>query len=71
MKKDIRIKYLELDESLYIENDEVKIIINENNIGSNTGTWDDLWTRVRSCLEKIRDYELNNTQSNSDNLKNC
>lgn len=63
MKKSIRIKYLELDENRYIENDEFKVRLNENNSTPNFITWDELWSRVRADIEKIRDYELKNTLS--------
>lgn len=56
MEKKPRIKYLELDEWCYIENDEFKIRSSENNIPI-SGTWDELWEMVRSDIKKIAAYE--------------
>lgn len=56
MEKKPRIKYLELDEWRYIENDEFKIRLNEND-APKSGTWDELWDMVRSDIEKIAAYE--------------
>ena len=58
MKNKVHIKYLELDENRYIENDEFKIRLNENN-APKYGTWDELWDMVRSDIEKIAEYESN------------
>ena len=61
MKKDVKIKYLELDENRYIENDEFKIRINENNTQDYI-SWEELWKRVRADIEKIIHYESQNSQ---------
>ena len=63
MKKP-RIKYLELDENRYIENDEFKIRLNENNNAPKSGTWDELWDMVRADIEKIAEYENNHLRHN-------
>ena len=67
MKKNIRIKYLELDENRYIENDEFKIRINENNNTQDYISWEELWKRVRADIEKIRNYESQNSQLQQNN----
>ena len=59
MKKP-RIKYLELEEGLYIENDKVKVRLNENNAQERC-TWDELWNRVRAAMMKVKEYEDNNS----------
>lgn len=64
MKKKVSIKYLELDENRYIENDEFKIRLNENYNASKSGTWDELWDMVRRDIEKIVEYENNNSRHN-------
>ena len=60
MEKKPKIKYLELEEGLYIENDKVKVCLNENNEQERC-TWDELWNRVRSAMMKVKEYEDNNS----------
>ena len=60
MEKKPRIKYLELEEGLYIENDKVKVRLNENNAQERC-TWDELWNRVRAAMMKVKEYEDNNS----------
>lgn len=62
MKKEIRIKYLELDENRYIENDEFKVRISENNNTQDYISWEELWDRVRGDIEKIIAYEAQYSQ---------
>ena len=45
------IEYLDIDENFYIENDELKMRINESN-GNDIGTWDDIWDGVLKIIEK-------------------
>ena len=59
MKKP-RIKYLELEEGLYIENDKVKVRLNENNAQERC-TWDEGWERVKMIVRKVMEYENNNS----------
>lgn len=55
-----RIKYLDLEEGIFIENDEVKTILNENN-AQEYCSWDEMWDRVRNAMIKIKNYEDNNS----------
>lgn len=64
MKNKVRIKYLELDENRYIENDEFKVRLNENNGVPNSITWDEMWDMVLADIDKIEGYENHNSQSN-------
>ncbi|MBR5332345.1 MAG: hypothetical protein IKV32_03465 [Muribaculaceae bacterium] len=55
------IEYLDIDENIYIENDELKMRINESN-GNDIGTWDDIWDGILKIIEKVREYdETHNT----------
>ena len=62
MKKDIRIKYLELDENRYIENDEFKVRLNEDSSTPNFITWDEMWDMVLADIDKIEEYENSQLQ---------
>ena len=66
MKKP-RIKYLELDENRYIENDEFKIRLNENNNEPEYITWDEMWDMVLADIDKLEKYEHQNSQSKNHN----
>lgn len=59
MEKKSKIRYLELDSDIYIENDKVKTRLNENNIQEYC-TWEELWDRVRNAIIKIKDYYEDN-----------
>lgn len=63
MKNKVRIKYLELDENRYIENDEFKIRLNENNNKPEYITWDEMWDMVLADIDKLEEYERQNSQS--------
>ena len=66
MKKDkkYRIEYLDLNEDLYIENDQLKRKVRED-VEIKDGTWDDLRDYVLNALYKIRDYDkLHNSDNN-------
>jgi hypothetical protein len=59
MKKKINkpmIEYLEIDERFYIENDEVKLHLNEIS-SPQQGTWDDVWEDVFIILRKAKEYD--------------
>ena len=66
MGKKVKIKYLELDENRYIENDEFKVRLNENNSTPNAITWDEMWAMVLADIDKIEAYENQNNQSDQD-----
>ena len=55
-----KIKYLDLDDGIYIENDRVKIRLNENNAQEHC-TWDEMWNMVQHAMLKIKNYEDNNS----------
>ena len=55
-----KIKYLDLDDGIYIENDRVKIRLNENNAQERC-TWDEMWNMVQHAMLKIKNYEDNNS----------
>ena len=67
MKNKVRIKYLELDENRYIENDEFKIRLNENNNEPEFITWDEMWDMVLADIDKLEKYEHQNSQSKNHN----
>jgi hypothetical protein len=51
-----RVKYLDINEKIYIENDIVKTKLNETNT-NDIGTWDDVWIGVMEIIEKyFRQY---------------
>ena len=56
------IKYLEISESLYIENNEIKERLNESGTPQFL-SWGDGWQYVLSSLSKIMNY---NEQQNTD-----
>lgn len=59
------IKYLDLGESIYIENNEIKERVNENQI-PHFVSWDEGWRYVLSALDKIKNYdEQQNTNRNN------
>lgn len=60
MKKP-RIKYLELDEFSYIENDIIKSRLNEEETNSTFLSWDEGWERVKMIVRKVMEYENNNS----------
>lgn len=60
------IEYLELDENRYIEKDKFKIRLHESDNKPKSGTWEELWSMVRSDIEKIAEYENNNLRHQSD-----
>lgn len=49
------IRHLDLGDGRYIENDNVKDIITENE-ESEYYTWDELWAGVKNDIEKIQKY---------------
>lgn len=53
------IKYLELGEGLYIENNELKERIEETIDDVGFETWDECWGYVMETLRKIKDYDDN------------
>ena len=63
MRKGTRIKFLELDEFTYIENDKIKIR-QSNQLKEERCTWDEMWNKVRSHIEKIAEYEERLLKSN-------
>lgn len=68
MKKEPKIKYLELDEYRYIENDEFKIRLNEeNNNQQQYISWDEMWDAVLADIDKLEAYENQNKQFKNNN----
>ena len=63
MRKGTRIKFLELDEFTYIENDKIKIR-KSYQLKEERCTWDEMWDKVRSHIEKIAEYEERLLKSN-------
>ena len=63
MRKETRIKFLELDEFTYIENDKIKIR-QCSQLKEERCTWDEMWDKVRSYIEKIAEYEERMLRSN-------
>ena len=58
------IKYLEIDENSYIENDVIKMKLNENYVPKE-GSWDELWEGVIEIMKKIQKYdEIHNKSGN-------
>ena len=62
-KKVIKIPFLNIDENYYIENDKVKIHLNENQ-SPQQGTWDEVWDDVMKIIKKASEYDANNNFSN-------
>lgn len=60
MEKKHNIEYLELDESRYIENDEFKVKLNEND-AQEYCTWDEMWDMVLADIDKLEEYEHKNS----------
>ena len=67
MRKGTRIKFLELDEFTYIENDKIKIR-QSSQLKEERCTWDEMWNHIRSHIKKIIEYE--ERQLKSDTLYN-
>lgn len=51
----ILIKYLDLDDGRYIENDKIRHKT-PNSYESEFLSWDELWTGVKDDIEKIQNY---------------
>lgn len=49
------IKYLDLEDGRYIENDKIKYNVSEDN-ETEYISWDKLWTGVKNDIEKIQKY---------------
>ena len=56
-KNNVRIKYLEIDENTYIENDEIKTIIDESHIQPKFVSWDEFWDNLYNRIAKIKEYD--------------
>ena len=54
--KKYMIEYLDIDDRLYIENDEVKIRLIEGE-QPRRGSWDEMWNGVLMAIKKIRKYD--------------
>lgn len=56
----IKIKYLDIDENFYIENDIVKVkrIYNAEE-DSGEYSLDDMWDKVKEIITKAKDYHQN------------
>lgn len=57
----LNIKYLELDDDLYIENGIIKNRLKRENGNQEYCTWDEMWNRVHHVLLKIKNYEENDS----------
>ena len=55
----IKIKYLDIDENFYIENDIVKVkqIFDDENLGEYS--LDDMWDKVKEIITKAKAYHQN------------
>ena len=55
------IEYLDINETYYIENDKVKLHLNED-FAPKQGTWDEVWGDALEIIKKAREYdETHNT----------
>lgn len=61
MAKKVLVKYLDLGDGRYIENDKVKYKVNESG-ETKCLSWDELWTGIKSDIEMVQKYvqEQNN-----------
>ncbi len=55
-KKKYMVEYLNIDDRLYIENDEVKIRLVEGEHPRRC-SWDEMWNGVLMAIKKIREYD--------------
>lgn len=56
-KKKPMIEYLEIDENTYIENDEIKTIIDEGHTQPKFVSWDEFWDNLYNRIAKIKEYD--------------
>lgn len=57
------IKFLNIDETYYIENDKVKLHLNENS-APQQGTWEEVWMDAAKIIHKAREYDEKHNQNN-------
>ena len=62
--KKYMIEYLDLDDDLYIENDEVKMKVHEGAKPQDC-TWEELWAEVINALDKMEKYDEAHTKYNN------
>ena len=62
--KKYMIEYLDLDDDLYIENDEVKMKVHEGAKPQDC-IWEELWTEVINALDKMEKYYEAHTKYNN------
>ena len=56
MKNNTRIPYLEINENFYIEDNELKMRVNESELPQE-GSWDDIWDGVLEIITKVQEYD--------------
>lgn len=54
------IKYLDLEDGRYIENDKIKYNVSKDN-DKEYISWDELWTGIKNDIEKIQNFFKNKT----------
>ena len=57
------IKFLDIDETYYIENDKVKLHLNENSTPQQ-GTWEEVWMEAAKIIQKAREYDEKHNPNN-------
>ena len=57
------IEFLDIDETYYIENDKVKLHLNEGFVPKH-GTWDEVWGDVLKIIQKAREFDEKHNNNN-------
>lgn len=57
----VKIKYLDIDDTFYIENDVVKVKVKESSDnGSNQYSLENMWSTVKKIVMKAKEYDETN-----------
>ena len=62
-KKKYMIEYLDIDDTYYIENDDIKFHLHEGQVDQ-SGTWDDMRNDVIKILKCMKEYDERRNHSN-------
>lgn len=57
------IEFLNIDETYYVEDDELKMKINESKLPQE-GSWDDIWDGVLEIIQKAREFDEKHNNNN-------
>ena len=62
-KKKYMIEYLDIDDTYYIENDDIKFHLHEGQEDQD-GTWDEVWGDALKIIKAMKEYDERHNQNN-------